>query len=168
MPQKNRKKPIFIMTIGIPGSGKTHWVRNNIPNNKFNIVCPDLIRKEVTGRISDVSQDDLVWDIAKNRVTDALKKGMNVVLDATNVNQKDRRKFVKTLPPHQLFAKRFEVSPKTAKKRIQKDIESQKDRSHVPQDVVDSMHEQFVRSCSAEDLHEEGFQLIEGIEQILP
>ncbi|MGV9199939.1 MAG: AAA family ATPase, partial [Promethearchaeia archaeon] len=131
MNSSQKSDPLFIMTIGIPGSGKSRWVEKNIPDEKFVIVCPDMIRKEVTGRISDVSQDKKVWSIAKSRVIAALREGKNVVLDATNVNQKHRQKFVKRLPPHQLYAKKFEVSPGTAKKRIQKDIETQKERSHV-------------------------------------
>lgn len=167
MNQKNRKAPIFLMTVGIPGSGKSRWVENHIPEDKFKIVCPDLIRKEVTGRISDVSQDERVWSIAKSRVIDALRQGKNVVLDATNVNQKDRVKFVQKLPPHCLYAKRFEVNPALAKKRIQKDIESEKDRSHVPKKVVDSMHEQFQQYASKKQLKEEGFKLIDNSEELL-
>ena len=43
--------PIFLMPIGIPGSGKSTWIRNNKELEDYIIISPDLIRKEITNPI---------------------------------------------------------------------------------------------------------------------
>ncbi len=45
----------IILTIGTSGSGKTTWIKT-LPNNKYNIVSMDNIRKDLTGNVSDKSK----------------------------------------------------------------------------------------------------------------
>jgi len=153
--------PLLILPIGIPGSGKSWWIRNTFNSTDFIIVHPDKIREEVTGSISNVSQDDIVWKLVKERVSEALEQGKNVILDATNVNGNNRRKLIKELPSSKLKAKLFKITPKKAKKRIKKDIESGRNRSHVPDHIVDRMYRSFKRESSIKQLRKEGFEIIE-------
>jgi len=155
---ENEDMPIFLMTIGIPGSGKSTWLKKQ---TGFEIVCPDDIRKELTGNISDQSQNAKVWQLASDHVIAHLKNGKNVILDATNVNSKSRKQFIEKIPKdikYRKQAKIFTVSPEEAKKRIKKDIESGVDRSNVPDDVIDRMFQQFTHTIS--NLEQEGFQII--------
>ena len=155
-----REQPIFIMTIGISGAGKSTWIGQQTASDANTaVVSPDLIREELTGNISDQTQNGKVWSIAKQRVVDALRAGKTVILDATNVDSKQRRSFVQGLPPSILKAKIFDVDPAEAKKRVRKAIEKGENRSNVPDFVIDKQHEKF-KTSTPQKLQEEGFEII--------
>jgi len=155
-----RDKPMFLMTVGIPGSGKSTFLKQYQDDQYTIIVCPDNIREELTGSISDQTQNGKVWVITKQRVVDGLNSGKNVILDATNVDGKSRRQFIQGLPTNiALKAKIFSVGPNIAKQRIKEQIERGENRSNVPPDVIDRMHQKFVAS-TPEKLQQEGFELI--------
>jgi len=155
-----RDVPQFIMTVGIPGSGKSNWVNSRTEDENTIVVSPDNIREELTGSISDQTQNGKVWWIAKERVVDGLNSGKNVILDATNVDGKSRRRFLKGLPEGiALQAKIFNVDPEEAKRRIKEQIDKGENRSNVPLDVIDRMQAKFEHS-TPEKLQEEGFEVI--------
>jgi predicted kinase len=147
------------MTIGISGSGKSTWINQQTSSGDILVVCPDLIREELTGSISDQTQNPKVWNIAKQRVIDALGSGKSVILDATNVDSKQRKQFVQGLPTTILKAKIFNVDPQEAKNRVRKAIESGENRSNVPDFIIDKQHEKF-KASTPEILKQEGFELL--------
>jgi predicted kinase len=152
--------PDFIMLIGIPGSGKSSWI-NDYKNEWFPpyiIVCPDQIRKELTGEISNISKDNEVWKLTKLRCMYYLKEGKNVILDSTMVKSKSRKDFIKELPLCFRYAKIFECHPTSAKLRIYKDLREGIDRSKVPDEVVDKMAENFERDI--DKVFEDGFEIL--------
>jgi predicted kinase len=161
--------PEFIMLIGIPGSGKSTWISNFNKNNKYIVVSPDLIRKEITGNISDQSQNSKVWFETKKRVIDYLKNGKNVILDATMTSSVNRRDFIKDLPQSKLKAKVFYVDPNISKERIKNDIDYGKDRANVPPEVIDKMYDDLMKKVKLLDggildvskLEDEGFEIIQ-------
>lgn len=134
--------PIFYMTIGIPGSGKSTWASEQ--KHTTPVVCPDYIRKQLTGNVSDQTKNAEVWKIAKERVSSYLEEGRNVILDATNVKMSDRNRFMRDLPYCYKIAVVFETDPKDAFARIEKDIANGKDRSNVPMDVVARMYNYYI------------------------
>jgi predicted kinase len=156
----NDKIPIFLMLIGIPGSGKSYWIEKNVNKDEFCVVSSDDIRKEITGDVSDLSQDKIMWQTVKERVVEMLSQGKNVILDATNVNGFYRRNFIKDLPC-KLQAKRFDIDLETAKKRVINDIDNEVDRSHVPVHIIERMHMQFESYCNPTQLKKEGFEVID-------
>ena len=159
----SEKLPIFLMLIGIAGSGKSYWVKNNVNERDFIVVSSDNLRRELTGNVSDLSEDKVMWPLAKKLVAEALSKGKNVILDATNVNGYHRRRFIEDLPPCRLQAKLFPFDPEKAKERVKKDIKNDVDRSHVPIDVIEEMARQFESYCTPKLLRKEGFEIIEDI-----
>lgn len=149
--------PELILTVGIPGSGKSVWV-NVLKNQGYNVVCPDEIRLQYLKDISDQSQNSYIWEISKNTTIDFLKNQKNVILDATNVDTTFRKDFIENLPQCILKAKIFHVSPEEAFRRIQKDVLSGKNRSIVPEDIVYRMYDKFLYSI--EVIETEGFTII--------
>jgi len=150
--------PVLVLTVGIPSAGKSTWVKSQ---KGFEIICPDEIRKELTGNISDQSQNAKVWQIATQRVIEALKNGKNVILDATNTTTKGRTQFLEKIPKEIIYQKQaivFHVSPEDAKKRIKKDLEDKKDRSNVPDEVINRMYKQFKQDVG--NLEKEGFEIL--------
>lgn len=154
-----RDKPIFIMTIGISGAGKSTWIKEQTSDPNVMVINPDSIRKELTGDISDQSQNAKVWYITKRRVLEGLNSGKTVILDATNVDSRSRRDFINDLPPSVLKAKIFNVDPEEAKRRVRKALESGEDRSNVPPEVIDRQYQKFLAS-TPDKLQAEGFELI--------
>ena len=153
--------PIFLMLIGIAGSGKSYWVKHNVPKDKFLVISSDNLRRELTGNVSDLSEDNIMWPLAKERIMEALSNGQNVILDATNVNGYYRRQFIKDLPPCRLQAKLFPLDVEKAKKRVQNDIEKEVDRSNVPMHIIEEMARQFESYCTPKLLKKEGFDIID-------
>jgi len=160
--------PELVMLIGIPGSGKSTWISKVNKNNKYMVVSPDDIRRELTGDVSDQSQNAKVWFETKRRVKEALNNGQDVMLDAVMSSSKNRKDFIEDLPPAQLKAKVFYVDPEVSKERISKDIESGKDRANVPPEIVDKMHAELMAKVKLLDggildvsqLEDEGFEII--------
>jgi len=160
--------PEFIMIIGIPGSGKSTWISKYNKNNKYTVVSPDDIRRELTGSISDQSQNAKVWWLTEETVKKLLEGGQSVILDATMTDSQRRKEFIKELPPSQLKAKVFYVDPEVSKERISKDIEAGKDRANVPPEVVDRMYGELMTKVKLLDggnldlskLEDEGFEII--------
>ena len=137
------KSPKFLMTVGISGSGKSTYVKSL---TNYVIVNPDSIREELTGNISDQSQNAKVWELAKLRVCRALSEGKNVVLDATNVDSEKRKAFIKDLPSGTYKeAIVFDIDKKIAWQRVCNDINSGVNRSNVPYEAVERQYKTYNR-----------------------
>lgn len=151
------EQPILLMTIGIPGSGKSTWINQQ---KGFTVVSPDEIRRKLTGDISNQASNQDVFRRVENFVRSYLQRGKNVILDATNVNTELRRQFIDKMPKEiKLQAKIFEVDPEEAKRRIRKDVESGRERANVPDDVIDRMQTDFEKTLSV--LEDEGFEIVQ-------
>lgn len=162
-PDFNQNKPKLLLPIGISGSGKSSWISSNTDSNTV-VVCPDDIRRELTGSVSDQSKNAEVWSITFKRLADALNAGKDVILDATNVKARDRRGLMtflkeKVKRPFDAYAKIFDVDPEIAKKRVRGDIERGVDRSDVPDFAIDKQHQSFTSGLNS--LEDEGFKIIE-------
>ena len=155
--------PSLIMTVGIPGSGKTTWLTKCFLSDrilkKIAHICPDRIREEEFKNISDQANNVEVWRIAKEKTIEHLKEGRTVILDATNVSTPYRRLFINGLPPCQLKAKIFEADPEECWQRIRDDIQRKVSRANVPRDVIYRMHEDLLYTLKV--IENEGFELIE-------
>lgn len=135
-----------IFTFGISGSGKSRWARKYIEDNIFTVrVCADDIRKEITGNVSDMSQDSVVWNQVRARLRHALIQGHDVICDATNLKARNRNTVIDSLPEGtEIVFKIFETTPEIAKDRIKFDLLKGTDRSKVPEDVVDRQYQDFL------------------------
>jgi predicted kinase len=140
---------IFYMAVGISGSGKSTYL-NKIFTPDI-IVEPDAIRREMTGSVSDQSQDAFVWREAAKRINEKLQEEpYTAILDATNTVSRYRKDFLKQLPEGtHTIALVFmpqgtdeEIVDKLYK-RIQRDLKNKKDRSAVPKEVIERQLRQF-------------------------
>jgi predicted kinase len=149
------KKVQFIIPVGISGSGKSRWIRlmqdttKNLSIDEFVVVCPDEIRKELTGSISDQSRNKDVFPLAFERTVAALNAEKSVIFDATNVTSKTRKSMLDFLKENAVvdfdaLAKVFEADPKICKERVAKDIAEGVDRSNVPPEAIDRQYGNFI------------------------
>lgn len=146
--------PDIIMTIGISGCGKSTWTKT-MEGSGYTVVCPDDIRREVTGSISDQSGNAQVFTIVDQRIQDILKNGGKVIYDATNLNTRFRRDFLKKYSNYRIACKVFKSDPKISKERIRKDLLNNVDRSNVPDHVIDRQYEMYLKALN--DIKKEPF-----------
>lgn len=136
--------PNFVMTIGLPGSGKSTWAQEyikNCPNSV--IVSSDAIREELWGDANDQQNPSIVFETMFQRTVAALKEGKDVVYDATNLVAKTRKATlarVRAAVGDIFFyaAAVFVACPISECKRRQLG----RDRK-VPEEVIDRMVRQF-------------------------
>lgn len=82
----------IIVPIGISGSGKTRLYKMRYSH--LPLVSPDLIRKELTGSISDQRKNKEVFLEVDRRIDELVKENQSFFYDATNVNTDFRKAFV--------------------------------------------------------------------------
>ena len=133
---------MLIVTVGPSGSGKSTWAKTQ---ENFKTVCPDQIRKELTGDISDQSKNHEVWIIAYERLRTYLECGKDVVFDSTacNINTINQiMKIANEFPVNVMF-KLFEIDISTACERIQIDLKNGVDRSNTPREIIQKHVDNF-------------------------
>ena len=132
----------LIVTVGISGSGKSTWARMMKDKNPtWRIVCPDLIRKELTGSISDQSRNADVWKEVYATLDYLNKTNASVILDSTCTSLSTVKSLLKKY--HPIFFKLFDCDPDTASSRVNVDIINNIDRSAVPREVIQRQYEGY-------------------------
>lgn len=88
------KKPTAYLMIGMPGAGKSTWVRNNLPD--LPVVSRDIIRgyDEVgisngvdDKKVGSKDQETFVTDIERKEIKELCEKGEDFVVDDTNTGK---------------------------------------------------------------------------------
>ncbi|MDB4992312.1 MAG: adk, adenylate kinase, adenylate kinase [Parcubacteria group bacterium] len=90
-------EPAIVVSIGIPGAGKTTILKPLADRHQSIYVSRDDIRQEFFGNPHLQQDKDLIWKEAERRVRAALTAGTTVIYDATFAEQKKRRDFVASL-----------------------------------------------------------------------
>lgn len=134
---------IFTMLIGLPGSGKSHYANEYIKTRSGTIVISsDDIRQELWGDANDQQNPSQVFDEMFIRTVSAMKKGTNVIYDATNLTAKIRKatliRLRQTLGQDFIAVADVIVCSISECKRRQ----GERDRK-VPDEVIDRMARQF-------------------------
>lgn len=122
----------IIVPIGISGSGKSRLYRMRYSD--LYLLSPDLIRKELTGSISDQRKNREVFQEVDRRVDDLVKRGESFFYDATNVNTEFRKAFSDRFRGTDVEIV-YVVLPADlalSYKRIKDDLKSRVERSDVP------------------------------------
>jgi predicted kinase len=82
-----------IVGVGVPGCGKTTYLKPLAKDLGLEYINPDDIRQELTGNAADHSKEVQVWDTVHARLIEALKN-KGAVVDATYTKVKDRLKLI--------------------------------------------------------------------------
>lgn len=88
-----------IVGIGVPGCGKTTYLKPLANELDLMYLNPDDIREEITGDATNHSRESEVWKTVHARLIEAIKK-QGAVLDATYTKIKDRRQLVAFCKQH--------------------------------------------------------------------
>jgi predicted kinase len=82
----------LFLTVGLPGSGKSTWAKRFIANHAEPItyLSSDELRARFGTGEEDQTVTPQVFSHIRQEIGNLLKNGKNVMVDATNVNRKDR------------------------------------------------------------------------------
>ena len=93
-PQSNKLKPLLILMIGLPLSGKSTKAGQLAADYGYPIVCPDSVRRALHGQRFSIAAEPYVWAIVKTMAHALFLSGhSHVILDATNITKKRREAF---------------------------------------------------------------------------
>ena len=135
-------KGMLVVTVGLPSSGKTSWVKEFIEENQdkiIDIISSDKIREEVFNDIEDQNHNGEVFDLMKRRTKESLSQGHVAIYEATNISSKRRRALLKEL--NKYYDKAICLFKYKRLSACQIDNE-ERDRE-VPSDVIDRMYRNF-------------------------
>lgn len=83
----------IILIVGASGSGKSTWAEEWVQHNKtYKVVSSDAMRTELWGSAEIQSNPKRVFEVVYARAHQYLAQGYNVILDATNLTKKDRKR----------------------------------------------------------------------------
>ena len=82
-------KPKMMVTVGIPASSKSTWARGQM-NSKTVLLSSDELRQELFGDEDHQDNNGDVFKTLYERARYALRNGLNVIIDATNISAKRR------------------------------------------------------------------------------
>ena len=143
------KFSVLVLCVGIPGSGKTSWIKEYIKSHPLTyVVSTDEIRKELTGfeQCIDPSQNEMIHEEARKRVKLILDDpnsfgglGPEIIVDSTNVDFHEWQAY-KELAPSIMLAKIFDITVDEAMKQ-----QEQRERK-VPREIVEMKYNQLQES----------------------
>ncbi len=91
--------PKLIVTVGIPGAGKTTWVDQHLPPSVVR-VRPERIRHGVYGHTPQRLEDEKeaeVWRRAEHEAAEALRAGRTVVVDSMALTRDWRARIIRNV-----------------------------------------------------------------------
>lgn len=143
-------RPVCIIMVGIPGSGKSTYTRERLDLDKlFQYSTDDLIEKEAArlGSTYDEVFPDYIGTatkLAHAGLQDAIREKRNILWDQTNMSAKKRRKIINTVGRDYYFVVLFARPPSTDQEYavLEKRLDSRPGKT-IPQHVVFSMIDTF-------------------------
>jgi predicted kinase len=135
---------VYVM-VGVPGSGKSTWIKNQFWANDCVVVSSDqLVEAEAERQgktYNDVFKDyiNTAISLMLDQVIAARDEGKDIIWDQTSVNVKSRRKKFKMLPDYEHIAIVFNTP---LVEELTKRLDSRPGKS-IPWEVVNSMINAF-------------------------
>jgi predicted kinase len=80
----------LIVMVGVPGSGKTTLAKKLVEKG-FHYLNADAIRLELYGSEAEQGDNEQVFSIFFERLEVALGGGLDIVIDNTNINMRQRK-----------------------------------------------------------------------------
>lgn len=133
-------RPVLIMTVGLPGSGKSTVAKNYINgSDDIELFSSDALRAELWGDENTQGDNQQLFTELHRRIKNCLREGKSAIYDATNINYKKRMAFLQELKHIEckkvcwVFAVPYEVC-----------LERNANRNRiVPEYVIERMYKNF-------------------------
>lgn len=133
--------PKLILTVGIPGTGKSTWAKNFVleNDNYLRVSRDDYRRMLFNVQMGEYEQENLITKIVNSTVRTSLTSGVNVIIDQTNV----KRKYIEALIQEfndiadiEFKTFGFDVNLQELHERNQNRLITER----VPKEVIDNMY----------------------------
>jgi len=133
-----------IISIGIPGSGKTTAIKKFAKEYGYGYISPDDIRIEMLGDIADQSKNKEVADEVRKRTKEFLDIGETVVVDTVFGSSKGRKDFLdfaRESGAEKVQGVFFDVPAEVAKER-----NKNREDHQVPEAIIEKIAADFKES----------------------
>ena len=149
--------PKLYMLIGVPGSGKSTWIKNNVDIFKDAMIASTDNLIELAAKVNNKTYDQVFKEAIGSAekamyemVMGAVKDDMNIIWDQTNLNRKNRAKKLIMIPDHYEKIAIFFSTPDDLDQRL-----ANRPGKTIPYHVMKSM-----LSSLEYPQHDEGFDVI--------
>lgn len=135
---------LFVL-VGVPGSGKSTWVNNQVWSNDCTVVSTDEFvedyAKEVGSTYSEVFEDYMptAVKLMADKVVRAREMGRDIIWDQTSTTPQSRTRKFNMLPDYYKIAVVFKTPPAA---ELQKRLTSRPGKK-IPWEVVSQMAQQL-------------------------
>lgn len=90
--------PTLYYLVGLPASGKSTYARELEESKGIVRLSSDDLREELFGSRTCQDKNNVLFEEMNKRTRNILKQGKDVIYDATNINSKKRKNFIKQMP----------------------------------------------------------------------
>ena len=136
-------KKLYVM-VGIPGSGKSTWLREHAPATAA-VISRENIRSSIVREDEDYfSHEKEVYTTFIAEIKDAIKFKNEIYVDATHLNQASRTKLLRSLGPSLQVVDSIEaIVIRTPLKCALANNENRTGREYVPPEQIKNMYDSF-------------------------
>ena len=158
MPQK----PELVIMVGVPCSGKSTYVKNNLDITKYQLLSSDNILEDFAKKEGITYNEAFkkYYPQAKalfyKQFVEASAKGQNIIVDRTSLNIEERAVLLKQASKHQAVCFDFKIDYETAMERNQKRASTGK---FIPEETLKKMFAKYQKPS-----FDEGFARIVTID----
>ncbi|NJO63356.1 MAG: ATP-binding protein [Richelia sp. RM2_1_2] len=157
MRQADLEQPELIMLVGIPGSGKSTWIRNHMnkhPEKNYVVISSDDIIEEL-GAAEGLSYTEAfskyvgqATSMMKSKAIEAFRNRRNIIWDQTNLTPKTRKGKIQQAQGYRRIAVVWNLTDAEWSRRFNKrKTEIGKD---IPKHVLDNMQKDFTMPSKSE------------------
>lgn len=167
MKQKN-----LVILSGIPGSGKSTWLRNHLGEGDIYVSRDEVRFSIINDDENYFAHETEVFDKFIAEIEENLNKGLRVFADATHINWASRRKLLERIHDKEnidIDVYYFKVPLKICLERNNQ----RSGRAFVPEDVVRRMHSQLrhpmtdpIKYHQIKEIYEDGKECVLSVRKI--
>lgn len=152
-------RPTLHVLVGVPGSGKTTWLRNR---GVVDPISSDHLRFLLTGDESNQSVNGEVFEVLYSIVRSRLSRGLSTYVDATNTTRRGRERLLEV---GMWFAQRARTRAVVMDTPLETCVKWNEQRAaaggrRVPLHVIERMHRQLREEYPCV---EEGFDRVDVV-----
>ncbi|MFH1032046.1 MAG: ATP-binding protein [Chloroflexota bacterium] len=134
--------PAFVVVSGLPGTGKSYFCRKLTEKFPFIILESDALRKALFSSPNySAEESSRLFQAIHNLIERLLKKGISVILGATNLSERNRE-YLYSIAEHagiKLIIVRVEAPPELVQARLSRRQEDKESKSEADWTVYQKM-----------------------------
>ena len=146
----------LVIMVGISGCGKDTYIENKFKHEHPNvkIFSSDDMRQTLTGDANNQACTPQVFSIIKRNADIELSKGNDVLINATNLNPKDRRSWVDIAKKHNATLIAYVMERDRDTLIARQKLRGASGGRVVPDSVIDRMLQKYIRPSRSEGFDE--------------